>query len=123
MSRGNTHDSWRRLTLPKVVQPCQGPYAVGNWMTSRLETDTSPYTTDMPSPTIFRAVVSRTQCDTAATKLQTANMTGEQGSYLKYKLTPTCADIARHAHDVSMSRSIVQVGKKLRAADPCVSRH
>lgn len=112
ISRGNTHESWRRLTPPEVAQPCQGPCAVGNWMTPRLETDTSPYTTDMPSPTILRAVVSRTQCDIAATELQSANVTSKQGSNLEYKLTPTCADIARHAHDVSISRSILQVRKK-----------
>jgi hypothetical protein len=56
----------------------------------------------MLTPTIIRQAVNRAQCQTAATELHNATAVEEQGSYVQYKLTPTCADIARQAHEVSI---------------------
>jgi hypothetical protein len=54
----------------------------------------------MPPPTIIREAVSREKCDTAAAELQRTLSIQEQGAYAEYKLTPTCDEIARHAHEV-----------------------
>lgn len=54
------------------------------------------------TPTIIRGAVARAQCETAATELHNSIAVGEQGTYVKYKLTPTCADIARQAHEVGV---------------------
>lgn len=60
------------------------------------------------APTIIRGAVPRAQCDTAATELTNSIAVGEQDSYVKYKLTPTCAEIARQAHEVSISHTNVR---------------
>jgi hypothetical protein len=56
---------------------------------------------NMPEPTIIRAAASRTLCDTALVELKDSVAVGEQDSYTRYELTPTCAEIARIAHKVS----------------------
>lgn len=56
----------------------------------------------MPGPTIIRAAASRTACEAALSELTHPVVVGEQDSYVKYKLTPTCAEIARKAHEVGI---------------------
>jgi hypothetical protein len=55
-------------------------------------------TVKMSTPTIIRAAVSQEKCKIAATELHDAIAADVQ-----YKLTRTCADIARQAHEVSTS--------------------
>lgn len=64
----------------------------------------------MPEPIIIRAAVSRELCDAAAAELRDAVAVGEQDSYIKYELTPACADIARNAHKVSKCDLITHSG-------------
>lgn len=61
----------------------------------------------MPGPTIIRAAVPHNLCETALAELKDTVAVGEQDAYTKYELTPTCADIARKAHKVSLPHSIV----------------
>jgi hypothetical protein len=62
---------------------------------------TAATATIMPGPTIIRAAVSRSLCEAALIELTHPVAVGEQDSYSKYELTPTCAEIAREAHKVS----------------------
>lgn len=57
-------------------------------------------TDDMPGPTIIRAAAPRALCETALAELRDAVAAGEQDSFTKYELTPTCAEIARKVRKV-----------------------
>lgn len=62
----------------------------------------------MPGPTIIRAAASRALCEAALTELKDAVAVGEQDSYTKYELTPTCAEIARKVHKVSKPHAVTR---------------
>lgn len=66
-------------------------------------------TTTMRTPTIIRAAIPRITCDNAATELRDYSTVGVQGAYVEYKLTPTCAEIAREAHEVSCSPVVTRM--------------
>lgn len=55
----------------------------------------------MPYPTIIPAAVPSTLCATAAAELRHPVATKEHNAYAEFKLTATCADIAKEAHKVS----------------------
>jgi hypothetical protein len=59
-----------------------------------------PRTDNMPDPTIIRAAVPRSLCETALAELKKTVAVGEQVAYAKYELTQTCVDIGLRANEV-----------------------
>ena len=74
----------------------------------------------MPGPKILRAATSRALCEVALNELTDPVVLEEQDSYAKYRLTPTCAEIARKAHKVSETSSPAR-NKANSSSGSCIS--
>ena len=100
VSRGEETSS--EVHTKPLLRP--GRKIIGVWLTSHMTAarcEPLRYLTNMPSSMILRAATSGIFCEAALNKLANPVLVGEQDSYAKYELTPTCAEIARKAHRVS----------------------